>query len=101
MSPVTILSSDLPVRLNALSGQVGIHLGSPPHLSHIKGLCVDGSTDIAPNLHASTHQQQPLHFVSSTVMVPVFFDCVNASSGQAATQGAFIQALHVTAKLKI
>jgi hypothetical protein len=60
-----------------------------------------GCNVMAPYSHASMHQSQPLHFSSSTVITPVSCDCVNASSGQAATHGASLQALQVTAVLKV
>lgn len=46
---------------------------------------------MAPNLHASMHQLQPLHFSSSTIITPVVGFCIKVSRGQAATHGAFSQ----------
>jgi hypothetical protein len=101
MSPVTILSSDFPVKLNALSGQAGIHFGSPLQVSQIITLRVFGCSVIAPYLQVSMHHLQPLHFSSSTKMAPVSGDCLIAFGSQAITQGASLHAWQVTAVLKV
>jgi hypothetical protein len=101
MSPVTILSLDFPPKLNAPSGQAGMHLGAPPQVSQTIALCLLGCSVMAPYLQASMHQSQPLHFCSSTTIVPVSLDCVMAVSGQAVTHGALRHALQVTAVLKV
>src|SRR5208283_185666 len=101
MSPVTILSFAFPVKLKALSGQSGIHFGSPLQVSQMMALRVPGCNVTAPYSQASMHQSHPLHFSSSTWTVPVSFDCVMAFSGQAAMHGASLQALQVTAVLKV
>ena len=101
MSPVTILSSDLPVRAKALSGQKGIHLGSPPQVSQRMALCELGLSVIAPNSQAWMHQSQPLHLSSSTIMAPVSLERTRAFSGQAEMQAALMQALQANAALEI
>src|SRR5512143_3513549 len=101
MSPVTILSSDFPVKVKALSGQAGIHLGSPPHVSQSIALLLPGWRVMAPYLQASMHQSHPLHFCSSTTIAPVSFNWVMAFSGQAVIHGALMQALQVAAVLNV
>jgi hypothetical protein len=54
---------------------------------------------MAPYWQASMHQLHPLHLDWSTLIVPVSRDCVIASSGHAAAQGALMQALQVIAEL--
>jgi hypothetical protein len=100
MSPVTILSSDFPVKLKALSGQSGMHLGFPLHVSQMMTLPVFGCNVTAPYSQASMHHPQPLHFSPSTRMAPVSF-CVMAFSWQAMMHGASLHALQVTAVLKV
>src|SRR5512136_580290 len=99
MSPVTILSVVLPSKLKALSGHHWTHFGSPSHVSHTKAFRVSRCSVIAPYSHASRHQPHPSHSSSSTVIVPFSVDCFNAFFGQAATHGASLQTLQVTAIL--
>ncbi len=101
MSPVTILSSDRPFKLRALSGHAGMHWGSPPHMSQTWALWFVGLSVIAPYLQASMHQSQPLHFCSSTLRAPVSLFWVSASSGHAGMHGASLQALQATAVLNV
>ena len=101
MSPVTVLSVVFPVKVRALSGHVCTHSGAPLQVSQIIALCVIGCSVTAPYSQASMHQPQPLHLFSSTVTVPVSVDWINASLGQATTQGAFLQVRHVIAAFRI
>lgn len=50
---------------------------------------------------ACTHQSQPLHFFSLTIMMPVCSDCDRAFSGQAVTHLASSQNLQARAKLNM
>jgi hypothetical protein len=101
MSPVTILSFDFPVKLKALSGQSSTHFGVPLQVSQMIAFRVFGCNVIAPYSQACIHHPQPLHFSSSTRIVPVSFDCIMAFSGQAVMHDASLQALQVTAVLKV
>ena len=101
MSPVTILSSDLPANVKALSGHAGMHLGSPPQTSHTIALWLFGCRVIAPYSQAAMHQSQPLHFCSSTSIAPVSIDWVRAFSGQALMHGASWHALQVIAVFRV
>lgn len=84
---------------SASSGHASMHFGSPLQKSQATAIPVSGWRTIPPWGQAWMHQSQPLHFFSLIISMPVFSDCSMAFSGQALTQAASSQNLHVSAKL--
>jgi hypothetical protein len=78
-----------------------MHFGSPLHLSHISAFLVVGCIVTAPNLQASMHQPQPLHFSSSTIIEPESFNWLRAFLGQTPMQGASVQMRHTIAAFDV
>jgi hypothetical protein len=93
-------SSSLETSSKASSGQNSTHCGSPLQRSQATALPVSEWIMIPPCGQACTHQSQPLHCLSLTIIMPVFSACASAFSGQAFTHGASSQALQARAKLK-
>lgn len=92
-------SSSVATSSKASSGQNSTHCGSPSHRSQVTAKPVSEWIAIPPCGHACTHQSQPLHFLSLTIMMPVSSCCDSAFSGQAVTHLASSQNLHAKAKL--
>ena len=93
-------SSSVDISSRASSGQNSTHLGSPSQRSQAMALPVSEWIVIPPCSQAWTHQSQPLHCFSLTIMMPVFSHCDRAFSGQALTHLASSQKRHASAKLK-
>jgi hypothetical protein len=85
----------------ASSGQNSTHFGSPSQRSQATAMPVSELMLMPPCGHACTHQSQPLHFFSLTMMMPVFSDWVKAFSGHAVTHLASSQNLQARAKLNM
>jgi hypothetical protein len=73
------------MKSRASSGHHSTNWVSPSQRSQTKATLLSGCNWIAQKLQASTHQAQPSHASSSTIMTPVFSDCNNASRGQSIT----------------
>jgi len=58
------------------------HLGSPSHKSQTTIVCLVECNAIAPNSHVSMHHAQPLHFASSSLIIPVSSSLERAFLGQ-------------------
>ena len=94
-------SSSVHTRSRASSGQNSMHFGSPSQRSHAMAMPVSEWIAMPPCGQACTHQSQPLHCFSLTMMMPVCSDCVRAFSGQAVTHFASSQNLQARAKLNM
>ena len=94
-------SSSVHTSSKASSGQNSTHFGSPSQRSQATAMPVSELMLMPPCGHACTHQSQPLHFFSLTMMMPVFSDWVKAFSGHAVTHLASSQNLQARAKLNM
>jgi len=94
-------SSSVHTRSKASSGQNSTHFGSPSQRSQATAMPVSELIEIPPCGQACTHQSQPLHFFSLTIMMPVCSDWVRAFSGHAVTHLASSQNLQARAKLNM
>jgi hypothetical protein len=94
-------SSSAHTKSKASSGQDSTHFGSPSQRSQVTATPVSEWMVIPPCGHACTHQSQPLHLFSFTIMMPVFSHWDNASSGHAVTHLASSQDLQARAKLNM
>lgn len=70
------------LRDKASVGQYERHLGSPSHRSQTIMVFLAECKAIAPNSHVSMHHAQPLHFSSSTMIMPVSSSLERAFLGQ-------------------
>jgi hypothetical protein len=95
------VSSSVHTRSRASSGQNSIHFGSPSQRSHATAMPVSEWIAMPPCGQACTHQSQPLHCFSLTMIMPVCSAWVRAFSGQAVTHLASSQNLQARAKLNM
>ena len=93
-------ASSVSTSSSASSGQNSMHCGVPLQRSHATANPVSEWMVIPPCSQACTHQSQPLHFLSLTMMMPVFSAWLRAFSGHAVTHLASSQNRHARAKLK-
>lgn len=82
----------------ASKGQDLTHFGSSAHKSQMETVFLLGSSVMAPNLHAAIHHPHPLHFFSSTCIMP-FSLWSSAFVGHDVTHGAFSQSTQAMAML--
>jgi hypothetical protein len=95
------VSSSVHTSSKASSGQNSTHFGSPSQRSQATAMPVLELIAIPPCGQACTHQSQPLHFFSLTIIMPVCSDWDRAFSGHAVTHLASSQNLQARAKLNI
>ncbi len=93
-------SSSVATSSNASSGQNSTHWGSPLQRSQATAKPESLWMDIPPCGQACTHQSQPLHFLSLTMIMPVFSPWLRAFSGHAVTHLASSHMRHASATLK-
>lgn len=102
MVSLTRLSAASSVLTNsrASSGQNSMHWGVPLQRSQATAKPESEWMEIPPCGQACTHQSQPLHFFSLTIIMPVFSAWLRAFSGHDVTHLASSQALQAKATLK-
>ena len=87
--------------LSAPVGQCFTQSGSPSHWSHRCATCVATSTSDAPNGHAHTHAEQPMHFSAATRRAPTGPPSNVAPVGQAKRQAGISHCMQRTGALSI
>jgi hypothetical protein len=87
--------------LSAPVGQCFTQRGSPSQRSHRCATCVAGSSVDAPNGHAHTHPEQPMHFSAATRRAPAGPPSKVAPVGQANRQAGTSHCTHRIGTLSI
>jgi hypothetical protein len=87
--------------LSAPVGQCLTQSGSPSHWSHRCATRVARSSSDAPNGHAHTHAEQPMHFSAATRIAPTGPPSKVAPVGQASRQAGTSHCMQRTGTLSI